>query len=134
MDLGSELADVLPEMRADAESLMRDTCTVTREDPDAPVDEVTGVRPRVEVYAGRCKVQGLDPQEQTPEAGGHDYTVQRYRVDVPVAAYTPAVGDVATIDTAELDPNLAGRSYRVVALLHKTYATAYRLAVTDGPA
>lgn len=133
MTLGDDLLDVLPELRAEAESMMRDACMITREDPDGEPDDVTGERPRVQVYVGKCRVQALDPQEQTPEAGGHDYTVQRYRVDTPVGGFKPAKGDVATITASESDPHLAGRSYRVVALLHKTQATAYRLAVMDGP-
>jgi hypothetical protein len=111
---------------------MVDACTVTRPGPDV-TDPDTGVvtSTNVTTYTGRCKVQGLDPQEATPVAGGYSFTVQRYRVDVPVGAYRPAIGDVVTITAAALDPYLAGRDYRVVALLHKTAATAYRLAVTD---
>jgi hypothetical protein len=83
------------------------------------------------VYDGRCKVQTWQPFEQTPEAGAHSYTVQRYSVHIPVGAYHPHIGDVVTIGTCTLDPGLPGRVLRVVALLHKTYASAYRLAVTD---
>lgn len=115
-----------------AESLMLDTCTIVRlgelvTDPD------TGVTTPSEttLYTGKAKVQGLDPQEMNPEAGGATLTVQRYRVDVPVGSYRPAVGDVVEIGTARLDPNLIGRRYRVVALLHKSYATAYRMAVEE---
>jgi hypothetical protein len=115
-----------------AESLMLDTCTIVRLG-ELATDPETGVTTPSEttLYTGKAKVQGLDPQEMNPEAGGATLTVQRYRVDVPVGSYRPAVGDVVEIGTARLDPNLIGRRYRVVALLHKSYATAYRMAVEE---
>lgn len=132
MDLGAELTAQLLESRADAESLMLDTCTIVRLG-ELVTDPNTGATTPSEttLYTGKAKVQGLDPQESNPEAGGATLTVQRYRVDVPVGAYVPGIGDVVRITAAALDPNLAGRSYRVVALLHKTLATAYRLAVEE---
>lgn len=133
INLAAELAAQLAESRADAESLMLDTCTIVR--PGEPVtDPVTDVvtAPGPTVYAGKAKVQSLDPQERTPEAGGATFTVQRYALHIPVGAYVPAIGDVATIATAAADANLVGRKYRVVALLHKTLATAYRLALEEG--
>lgn len=111
---------------------MIDACTISRAGDGDP-NPVTGAVPDVEVYAGRCKVQTFEAYEQTPESGGFDYTVQRYYVHVPVGGYAPAVGDVVTVVSSRLDPHLAGRQFRVVALLHKSLATAYRLAVTNGP-
>lgn len=118
--------------RRRAESMMLDRCEITRTTDGDP--DPLGHQPTVTVYSGRCKVQSLDPQERLQESGEYDYTTERYRVDVPVGAYRPALGDVVTITSALMDPNLAGRAYRVRALLHKTLATAYRMAVTEGPA
>ena len=119
--------------RAAAAALMVDSCQITH-----PGEQVTDRRtggvyavPDAVVYTGRCKVQSYQPFEQTPEAGAHTYTAQRYQVHVPVGSYVPHIGDVVTITAAAMDPNLAGRTYRVVALLHKSLATAYRLAITD---
>jgi hypothetical protein len=134
MDLGAELTAQLLESRADAESLMLDTCKIVR--PGDPVtDPVTDVvtTPLESLYTGKARVQGLDPQEGNPEAGGATLTVQRYRVDIPVGAYVPDIGHVVEITAAALDPNMVGRRYRVVALLHKTLATAYRLGVEEVP-
>jgi hypothetical protein len=126
------LAVVMSGRRA-AGALMRDWCQITH-----PGEQVTDRRtghvyavPDTPVYEGRCKVQSYQPFEQNPEAGAHSYAIQRYAVHVPVGAYVPHVGDVVTILAATMDPNLAGRVFRVVALLHKSYATAYRLAITD---
>lgn len=109
---------------------MLDACTVSTV-TGVTTDEDGNTSPALSapVYAGRCKVQTVEPQERSPEAGGGTFTVQRYRVDVPVGAFQPAVGQVVTITAAALDPHLAGKTFRVVALLHKTAATAYRLGV-----
>jgi len=132
LTLGEDLAAVLPELRAEAESLMLDSCTIVR--PGDPVtDPNTGVVTPggSTVYTGKVKIQTYEAQESNPEAGGATFTVQRYALHIPVGSYQPAVGDVASITTAALDPNMVGRSYRVTALLHKTLATAYRLGVEE---
>lgn len=129
---------VLERGRAAAARQMRDTCTIVR--PGEPAADGDGkvTTPTTPVYGtdlepGRCKVQTYEAQERNPEVAGATMTVQRYRLDVPVGSCTPAIGDVATIQTAASDPNLPGRKYRVVALLHKTSATAYRLGVEELP-
>ena len=111
---------------------MLDTCTVKRV-TGVTTDLLTGadVPTYSTIYDGPCKVQTFEPQERNPEVGGATLTVQRYSVHVPVGAFVPAVGQVVTITDAALDPNLTGRMFRVVALLHKTAATAYRLGVEE---
>lgn len=127
--IGDVLPGALDELRAHAESLMRDTCTVTR--PSGVVDPVTGATATTSVYAGRCKVLTYEGYEQTPEAGGHQFTVQRYRVDFPVAGLLPRPGDLVTITTAEKDPHLVGKTYRVTAPFNKSLATANRCFVDE---
>lgn len=121
---------------------MLDRCTVTVPGDGDP-DPITGERPQVTVYpdpdwpddhpwkAGPCKVQSVAAQEGTPEAADATYTVQRYRVDFPVGSFAPVVGAQVTITDGRFDPLMVGRAYRVVGLLHKTAATAYRLAVEE---
>ena len=82
--------------------------------------------------AGPCFVQAYDQQSTTPEAGGATYTIRRYRYDIPAGSCAPDVGMVATILTSEHDPNLAGDQLRIVSLLHKAAATAYRLGAETG--
>ena len=126
------IVGALPELRAAAVSLMLDTCTVQAV-TGVTTDPLTGVDVPTysTLYTGRCRVQTFQPQESNPEVGGATLTVQRYSVHVPVGAFVPAIGQVVTITAAALDPNLAGRAFRVVALLHKTAATAYRLGVEE---
>ena len=112
---------------------MIDACSVCRVVGEA-VDSDGNVAPTYSepLYEGACRVQTYEPQEYTPSIGeAGTVTMQRYSVHVPVGSYVPQVGDVVTIDSATLDPELAGRQYRVVALLHKSQATAYRLGVTE---
>lgn len=117
--------------RRAAEAKMLDTCTAGRPGEEETDGQGNVTTPLTPLYAGRCLVQTYEAQESNPVAGGATLTVQRYRVDVPVGAFAPAIGDVITINTAAADPNLAGRVYRVVALLHKSQATAYRLGVRE---
>lgn len=118
--------------RRAAESLMLDACIVRTITGDT-TDSDGNVTPTYSwpVYAGPCKVQTYEAQESNPQAGGATFTVQRYAVHVPVASFAPTIGQVVTITVAALDPNLTGRDFRVVALLHKTAATAYRLGVEE---
>lgn len=111
---------------------MLDTCTVRRVTGRA-VDDDGASTPTYSapLYTGACRVQAADPQELTPAVADGTVTVQRYSVHIPVGAYAPAVGDRVVIDAAALDPALVGREYRVVALLHKSQATAYRLGVEE---
>ena len=119
--------------RRAAEALMVDECTV-RTVTGRATDPTTGKGTptySAPLYLGKCRVQSFQPQERSPEAGGATLTVQRYAVHVPVEAFAPAVGQVITITAAAGDANLVGRQYRVVALLHKSLATAYRLSVEE---
>lgn len=120
--------------RAAAEQLMVDACSITRvTGAPGPIDPDTGQRtpaPTETVYTGKCRVQTYEAHEATPDSGEHVYTLQRYFIHLPVAA-TVDVDDQITVTAAVMDPNLVGRSYRVVALLHKTYATANRVAVDE---
>lgn len=130
------------EGRAAAEALMVDLCYIARPTGVVTTDPNTGaVTPGTTPVYGtaaapaKCKVQAVAAQEQEPDVGGAAFTVQRYRVDVPVAktaaGYAPKIGDVVHMVTVRYDPHLAGREYRVVALLHKSMATAYRLGVEE---
>lgn len=112
-----------------AREAMIDTCVVTRTDFNSPVDELTGLRPAVTVYSGMAKSQARDAYEQNPEAGGHTFTVQRYRADFPVGAFVPQVGDVIEWTDCPLDPDMVGVRERVTAPFGKTFKTAMRLPV-----
>lgn len=144
MTTPAEFLALVAEGRADAESLMLDTCTVKR--LGAPVlDRVTGKTtvPRLPVYpdpswpdehpwkTGRCKVQGSNAQEASPVAAGHTFDEQRYRLDIPAAAPLLRKGDVVTITSAASNPNLDGKTYKVTGPFAKSHSTAQRVAVIE---
>lgn len=127
-----------------AERLMVDRVTIGRPGPpmtDPDTGEVT--TPEVSFYPapswpedhrwkrGPGKVQTYEAYPENAVAGGQVNTEQMYRVDVPVGSCDPRPGDIVTIVEAQIDPNLAGRKYRVTGLLHKSMPTAYRLRVKE---
>lgn len=114
--------------------------------PGAPVtDNDTGnvTVPSIDVYAGPCKVQQTISQSANPTAGGHKFTVQSARLDIPVSVTGVQVGDIATasfLDTATYPDGsfpsdtlypaaIREVSFRVIELFEKSYATAQRLRV-----
>lgn len=114
--------------RTAAERLMVDACTITR-GGQASFDENTGVRTSGSastVYAGKCRVQVPNVAEQTPTFGEMPITTQLAIVQVPVSVVGVRVEDTVTV-TESQDPDLVDRTFRVVALLHKTHLTARRL-------
>ena len=131
MSLGDAIATALPRLRAQAESLMRDTIRADRQTGTTPDGLGGDVPVLTTLYTGRGKVQSQAVQQLNPEAGGHVYTVQRYEVHLPVGSFSPAVGDLLSVTTAADNPELTGRVFRVTALMHKSQPTAYRLAVEE---
>lgn len=141
MTLGADLAAAMPEFRAEAESRMRDTCTVQLVTGHI-TDESTGIvtdtlgaavyGPSIAPHHGRCRFAVASVQESDPQAGGATYTVTRGRVDVPVGAFVAATGLVVTCVTSEMDPHLPGRRFRTQASSPaNSQATAYRLAIEE---
>ena len=118
--------------RVSAEALMVDTCTVTRA-TGTTFNDTTGRTgsTTATIYTGACRVKAYDTQAQTPVAGDREWTVYPYIVSLPIAAAEVQVDDVITITDAALDPQLIGRAFIVVALSHKTHATARRLGCKE---
>ena len=132
MSLGDDLAAALPVLRAEAESMMRDACTVSRASDAPPVfnDETGLYEPATgsTVYSGRCQVQLVDVLPQVAVSGEADVSSQRAIVKLPVdGSEGVKIGDVVVITAATLDADLLGRSYVVRGLHHKSFATARRL-------
>lgn len=121
--------------RRAAQALMVDSCRIDR--PGEPVlDPATGasITPTALVYVGSCRVQVTDFTEARPEAGQRAWTVTRATISVPITVLGVRVGDVVTVTTSSLDPDLTGRSWRVAASVDKTHATARRLLCEEVPA
>lgn len=123
-----DIAASLPELRAHAESLMVDRCTIMRRTGSTYDEETMREVPTwVPVYAGRCKVQvqALVAQYETDV---HEWTVQRPELHLPVVSSAGVrVGDRAVIDACAADPALIDRTLIVKAIHSKTWSTARRL-------
>lgn len=119
--------------REAAEARMLDACTMGRPGGAPITDPDTGVVTQQldPVYTGKCGLQQTLAGAANPVSGGHKFTVQSSSLSIPVAAGPARVGDIVTITAAAQDPFLAGRTFRVEELLHKTNATAQRLRVSE---
>lgn len=118
--------------RIAAERLMVDACEVKR--PNGKTfDEGTGrdVPAFVVLFSSKCKVQARELAARDAEAGGRTATTVRLTVALPMDAGEVATDDVVTVTAAAFDPQLVGRSFRVVAPVGKSFATARRVEVSE---
>lgn len=112
---------------------MVDACRVERPDGAGSVNEVTGrTEPRwAAVYEGRCRFQMPAAVQETVETPGRESTLQRFVISVPVSAASARIGDRITATACRLDPQVAGRRFVVIALHHKSHATARRFTAEE---
>jgi hypothetical protein len=139
-DFAAIITQTVKDGRALIEALMLETCTITREDPDAEpgeMDPVTGVYPepaRITVYAGKCRMQikSVVASAKNSDGGERNAIVQQSELQLPIAGTDGvAVNDVAELLTSVNDPALVGRVFTVTALHQKSQATARRLPVVE---
>lgn len=138
MTLGSAITGALPTLQAEAESMMTDSCVITR--PGTPVfDDATGqyTTPAGDtVYSGKCRIRvrslGFLRDRQT-ETGEELATIWPYIVAIPVTAGDIKVNDLVTVTAA--DALLDGALLRVRIANAGTSTTARKLdceQVADG--
>lgn len=85
-----------------------------------------------EIYSGRGKVQFFDnAYEQTPEAGGHSYSLGRSTLHIPVGAADVAPGDLCTVTADPLNPHLLDRTWRITNTPAKSHQTADRMPIEE---
>lgn len=138
-----DISAALPELQAQAESLMRDLCVVRRPgapttDPDTGDVTPTWLAPDP-VYAGRWKRQTHAQQPADPDVSGAIVPTDTLRAHFPVATVDGdgfpvfRVGDVIFWATADAngDPVVApdARMWRVTNVPDKTWQTAIRLPI-----
>ena len=128
--LGDDIAAALPGLRAQAESMMRDSCVITGP-AGAPVwDEAAGTYTTGEpvvVYTGPCRVRQASAAPQTTDAGETGWAVDAFVLLLPVSTST-AVGDGHTVAfTAASDPALLAVTAQVQGGHAQTFTTARRL-------
>lgn len=121
-----------------AESIMADTCTITRPGVGTPTFNTTTGQytypARVTVYTGKCRTQvtSLIANSSSPQAGERQVNLQGSEFHLPVVgSESVAVNDVIEITAAPYDPALVGRKFTVIARHEKTYLTARRLRIEE---
>jgi hypothetical protein len=120
--------------RRRAEAEMRDTCTVRRATGATTTDPTTGKVTDVmqTVYSGKCKFKVGIYATRNVSAGEALWVESKPQLHLPMSATGVRVGDVATIDTSELDPDLPGTVVRIDGPSHGSHLTARRFSCTEG--
>ena len=129
MTLADDIAAALPELRAQAESMMVDACLITS--AGEPVwDDATGtyLPPTLTtVYEGKCRVRNANPAPQSADAGEAMWAVDLIVLSLPVSG-SEAVADGHEVTfTAARDSALLSVTAVVQAGHVQTNSTARRL-------
>lgn len=140
MILGDEIAAALPELRAQAERLMVDSCRVRRLDsdnPSVPDPDTLALVPNYlpdDIYDGPCRIQrpgALSPREQV--SGGFEFDVRAVLAQLPLSALGILSGDHVEVTAVGdiTDPDLLGLTATVQANLTKTHPTKRTLVCQE---
>lgn len=132
-----DVSDILADFRADAVSLMTDTCKVEREgppDPGAVIDPTTGKFPDVPfglVYSGVCttNMQGTVIAGRTRESAGDEVVLLRSTLKVPATAARLLVNDRVTFTASTYNPALVGVVFTVMGLLPGSHQTSQKVSI-----
>lgn len=128
--LGEAIASALPRLQAEAESMMTDSCVITRPGTKTFDDTTGNYTPGTDatVYTGKCRIRtrslGFLRDRQT-ETGEELATIWPYIVAIPAGAGDIQVLDEVTVTSA--DPILDGITLRVRIASAGTSTTARRL-------
>ena len=131
MSLGGDIAWALPGLRAEAESMMVDTCVITGPGGSPVWDDATGTYTTpagVTVYEGACRLRMPRTIGSKSEAGEASWSVDDGVLSLPVTGSEDvAAGHVAVV-TLTNDP-AATVKVTVQAAHIQTNSTARRLPV-----
>lgn len=132
--IGEAIRRRLPELRAQAESLMTEQCVIERPgptayNPDTHTDEPTWGH----VYAGRCRVRPISGMSgaELSEIFGQEITTLAHAGTLPITVTGARAGDRLTITSADTDPGQVGRRYTLLAVSSGALAVARRFAATE---
>lgn len=129
--IGAEIAAELPRLRAEAESMMVDTCAITRATAGSTFNETTGAYTggsTTTVYTGACRVKPRDNADRVVQYGQEAVSFWPFIVSVPMSATGISLNDIVTVTASALDASLVGMVLRVREVLQGSHLTARRLA------
>jgi len=126
--LGDAIGAMLPELRAQAESMMVDTVQVIRP-TGSTTDSETGVvtTDGTVVYRGKARWKAPRNQAATDEVGTAQVTSTSGELHMPVGPYQPKPGDIATCISCPLNPGQVGAKARLGSRFGGTHVTQYRV-------
>jgi hypothetical protein len=139
--LGDDIAAALPELRAQAESRMRDTWVITR--PGAQVWNPATKQYEgsvVTVYDGPGRLRPTALMDHATTAADQEFMESQYVLSLPIGSHpnitTGTSGDVrkdnvATCTKSADDPAMVGRKYTIGISAAHSQATARRFPVTE---
>jgi hypothetical protein len=131
--LGDDVAAALLELRGEAESRMRDTCTITR--PGAVVWNATTLQndvTTVTVYSGPCRVKAAVMRDRVVTVADQSLVESQFILSLPIATSGGvATDDSVTITASAEDPATVGRMYRIIAGPAPSDATARRFPIRE---
>lgn len=124
--------------RQAAEEAFTDVASFKRLTGRTAVDPVT-LREEpvyVHLFTTKCKIRigavgTLVPVAAELDEGGREITTLRSVMHLPMNAPPLLPNDIAEMSGAGLDTQISGRTYRVVAPIVQTYATARRFSVEE---
>jgi hypothetical protein len=132
MSLLSDIAAVLPGLRAEAEALMVDAGTAKR--PAGGYTNVGGddVLATTDLFTSPCKIQTRNLQARESEVGARTSVAVRTELHLPVSTAALTVGDLFTITTvADYSLSTVGQTFRVTGPVSGTWKTARRYEVEE---
>lgn len=124
---------ILARGRALAESLMVDSCAITRAGGETTDPDTGVITPgaATDVYSGRCRVQQKQAQASPQDPGEAYVLMLRLEVQLPMSVVGLQVDDRIEITASAHDPDLVGRVFSIRDLMHKSHATSRRVGCQE---
>ena len=130
MNLGYDIAQALPGLRAEAESRMTDTCTISRPGPET-FNETTGeyTSTMVSVFSGPCRVKHPTAAARDVDAGSQLLAISQLELHLPVSAVGVRADDAVSITGSVTRAEQVGRKFTIVAPFDGSQSTALRFRI-----
>lgn len=132
MSLRSDVEGALPGFRAEAESLMTDTCQIGSLSSDEVLNPETGEYEHVftPVYDGPCRFKAGNVQASDVESASQLLVSQLATLSLPIATSLEVRNGMQVRVTGSLtDPALPGTTATIRAPFRSAYATARRFVI-----
>lgn len=135
MNLGYDIAQALPGLRAEAESRMDDLIKTTRAGTKVWDDDSGAwVTSEEVIYEGKARIKRSNELSSDVDAGSQLVTVSQVQVHVPVGSPVFAPNDLIEVTACASRADQVGRVFVVSAPFDGSQTTAvrYRVEVADG--